>query len=207
MQVRPAGSRCLRLLPLIIPPRPPFMVATPYVIPVGRNIAEYIAIAGWWAVLLALQSSGWIGSGAQVVLVVAGCWIKTALFGAENMRQLFDAARHNLAHHRFLLLMGVNMSQMILAFAFDFHLLHRLDPASFSGVAPGAGMGEALFDFFYLSTLNFSFFGYSDILPQTVPARLVNLTEILLAFFTVIFMLSDFISLKESLRAGSDVRK
>ena len=29
---------------------------------------------------------------------------------------------------------------------------------------------EALFDFVYLSTLNFSFFGYSDILPQTVPA-------------------------------------
>ena len=54
--------------------------------------------------------------------------------------------------------------------------------------------------FFYLSTLNFSFFGYSDILPETVAAKIVNLSEIVLAFVTVIVMLSDFISLKESLR-------
>ena len=42
--------------------------------------------------------------------------VKSVPFGAENMKQLFDAARQNLPHHRFLLLMGVNMSQMILAF-------------------------------------------------------------------------------------------
>jgi hypothetical protein len=34
----------------------------------------------------------------------------------------------------------------------------------------------------------------------------VNLTEIVLAFFTVIFMLSDFISLKDSLRAHDEGR-
>jgi len=61
-----------------------------------------------------------------------------------------------------------------------------------------------LFDFVYLSTLNFSFFGYSDVLPQTVPARIENLVAILLAFVTVIFVLSDFISLKESLRRTRD---
>ena len=180
------------------------MPAASYKIPIGRNVVEYLAIIIWWLVLLALHRTATLSPGVLTVLVVAGCWVKTGLFGAENMRQLFDAARRNLAHHRFLLLMGVNMSQMILAFALDFQLLHSLDAGSFTGVAPGAGLGEALFDFVYLSTLNFSFFGYSDILPQTVPARLVNLTEILLAFFTVIFMLSDFISLKESLRAGDD---
>lgn len=180
------------------------MPAAPYRIPIGRNVVEYLAILAWWLALLGLQTTATLSTGVLTVLVVAGCWVKTALFGAENMRQLFDAARRNLAHHRFLVLMGVNMSQMILAFALDFHLLHRLDAASFTGVAAGAGMAESLFDFLYLSTLNFSFFGYSDILPQTVPARLVNLTEILLAFFTVIFMLSDFISLKESLRAGDE---
>jgi hypothetical protein len=37
-------------------------------------------------------------------------------------------------------------------------------------------------------------------MPQTVPAKLVTLMEVVLAFFTVIFLLSDFISLKDSLR-------
>ena len=98
--------------------------------------------------------------------------------------------------------MGVNMSQMILSFAFDFHLLFCNDSTCFAGITKNVSQAEALFDFFYLSTLNFSFFGYSDILPQTVPAKIINLTEIVLAFITVIFLLSDFISLKESLRAS-----
>jgi hypothetical protein len=98
--------------------------------------------------------------------------------------------------------MAINMTQMILSFALDFHLLYLLDANSFQGVAGDIASSEALFDFFYLSTLNFSFFGYSDILPQTVPAKILNITEILLAFITVIFLLSDFVSLKDSLRSS-----
>jgi hypothetical protein len=56
-----------------------------------------------------------------------------------------------------------------------------------------------VFEFSYYSTLNFTFFGYGDVTPQTVPAKFITMTEILLAFITVIFLLSDFISLKESL--------
>lgn len=178
------------------------MPSTSYSIPVVRNASEYIGIIACWAVLLSLWSSGRVSAPSMTVLVVLTCWAKTALFGAENLRQLLEAAKTNLSHHRFMLLMGINMSQMILAFTFDFHLLQRINGASFSGVKPNIGDAEALFNFFYLSTLNFSFFGYSDILPQTVPAKLLNLTEIALAFVTVIFMLSDFISLKESLRTG-----
>jgi hypothetical protein len=58
------------------------------------------------------------------------------------------------------------------------------------------------FDCFFYSVLNFSFFGFGEILPQTIPAKIVTLLEVILAFFTVIFLLSDFISLKDSLRGG-----
>ncbi len=169
-------------------------------IQVARNVAEYAAILGWWGIALLLINAGQLGVSLLTSLVLVGCWTKTGLFGAENLKQLYEAAQSNLAHHRFLVLMGINMSQMILSFAFDFHLLYCLNNACFSGVAKDVGQMEALFDFVYLSTLNFSFFGYSDILPQTVPAKIVNLTEIVLAFVTVIFLLSDFISLKESIR-------
>lgn len=176
------------------------MSPVPYAIPVTRNVVEYLAIVATWFALLTLQSSATIDSGAMTVLVILACWTKVAFFGSENVRQLKEASRTNLPHHRFLLLMGVNLSQMILAFALDFHLLHRIDPASFAGITVGATLPVALFDFVYLSSLNFLFFGYSDVLPQTVPARLLNLTEIMLAFVTVIVIVSDFMSLKEALR-------
>jgi hypothetical protein len=99
--------------------------------------------------------------------------------------------------------MAVNISQMTRAFAFDFHLLWSSNPAAFTGIPDGTGSAEGLFDLFYLSVLNFTFFGFGDILPQTIPARIVNLTEVALAFVTVIFLLSDFISLKESLQRNS----
>ncbi len=170
------------------------------ILPIGRNIAEYAAIVGWWGALLWLHARGVAGVGSLSGIVMAGAIVKAALFGGENIRQLRGAARSDMAHHRFLIVMGVNVSQMILAFALDFHVLQRVNAQSFSGIASDAGQAEMLFDFVYLSTLNFSFFGYSDLVPQTVPARVVNLAEIMLAFVTVIFILSDFISLKESLR-------
>ncbi len=171
-----------------------------FAIPIGRNVTEYAAILVWWLIILWLVVTGRLGANLSTLIVVLGCWVKSILFGAENLKQLYQAAQWNLAHHRFLVLMGVNMSQMILSFALDFHLLFNINNACFAGVSKEVGQWEALFDFFYLSTLNFSFFGYSDILPQTVAAKLVNLTEIVLAFVTVIFLLSDFISLKDSLR-------
>jgi len=174
-----------------------------FAIPIGRNVTEYVAILVWWLLLLGCLKFQLLGSGTLTLIVILGCWAKTGFFGAENLKQLYQAAQCNLAHHRFLALMAINMSQMIMSFALDFHLLYCINPSSFTGVTKDIAPSEALFDFFYLSTLNFSFFGYSDILPQTVPAKIVNLTEIVLAFVTVIFLLSDFISLKESIRGDS----
>jgi hypothetical protein len=173
---------------------------TSFKVPVVRNLIEYAGIVAWWLIAYALVHASWLGGNWMSAIIVLGCWTKTILFGVENLRQLYDAARCNLSHHRFLILMGVNMTQMVISFAFDFHLLHCIDNGCFAGIPKGIGQAEALFDFFYLSTLNFSFFGYSDILPQTVATKIVNLTEVVLAFVTVIFLLSDFISLKESLR-------
>jgi hypothetical protein len=171
-------------------------------LPIVRNAVEIAALAAWWLLLLWLFRSKRVTLPTLSVLVVLGCWVKTGLFIIEHLRQLVDAARANLAHHRFLILMGVNIAQMALAFAFDFHVLWSAKPDSFSGIAAGTSPGEGLFDLFYLSVLNFTFFGFGDIVPQTIPARIVNLTEVIIAFGAVIFLLSDFISLKESLRAS-----
>ncbi len=165
-----------------------------------RNLIEYAALIAIWYAQWLLVQSGAASSAVLIAIVLVIAWVKTAFFGAENLRQLMEASAKNWPYHRFMLLMLVNMSQIILSFTFDFHLLESINFASFAVVQEGLSAAELIFEFFYFSALNFMFFGYGDITPQSIPAKLLVLTEITLAFVTVIFLLSDFISLKESLR-------
>jgi hypothetical protein len=165
-----------------------------------RNLAEFVVLFALWGLMVWLISGRWLGNIGLSALVVGLAWSKTAFFGAENLRDLWQASQQNIPYHRFMLLMLMNMAQIITSFAFDFHCLHEINPASFGNVAEIATEPKLVFEFFYYSVLNFTFFGYGDVTPQTIPAKLLTMTEILLAFVTVIFLLSDFISLKESIR-------
>ena len=163
------------------------------------NILEFVAILGIWGLLLAVLQQG-LSADFVLTVVILVSLAKTAFFGFENIRQLFEATRRNLPYHHFMMLMLVNMTQIILSFGLDFHCLQIVNQASFSVDLKSASLFETVFEFVYYSTLNFTFFGYGDVTPQTIPAKFITMTEILLAFITVIFLLSDFISLKESLR-------
>jgi hypothetical protein len=79
-------------------------------------------------------------------------------------------------------------------------LLETGEAASFSSINAAWSRPELMFEFFFYSVLNFSFLGFGDVTPVTVVAKLDTIMEVLLAFFTVIFLLSDFVSLKDSLR-------
>ena len=146
--------------------------------------------------------SGAIGPRGVCLLVAAIAVAKAAYFLLENLQHILLATAHEIPYHRFLGLMGVNMAQITLSFALDYWLLELAEPGSFTGFAAGMAPGAVFFDCCFYSVLNFSFFGFGDILPQTPPAKVVTLLEVILAFFTVIFLLSDFISLKASLRGG-----
>lgn len=172
---------------------------------VMRNLVEFAIITGVWIASLELLKFDLSPVVAVTFLIVISL-AKTAFFGAENIRQLAEASRSNMAYHRFMLLMLVNMVQIILSFGLDYHCLHTFDPESFSVLVKSPTQFEMVFEFLYVSTLNFTFFGYGDVTPQKVPAKFITMTEIVLAFVTVIFLLSDFISLKESLsKAGGGI--
>lgn len=168
-----------------------------------RNAAEFVLIAVVWIVgQLLIERSNW-PSGWLLTIIILLAWAKTAFFGIENLQQLMCASRDNLAYHRFMLLMLINIAQITLSFGLDFHCMYCIDAESFSSIDSTETVPEQIFDFTYFSVLNFTFFGYGDITPQTIPAKLLTVTEIVLAFVTVIFLLSDFISLKESIRPPS----
>jgi hypothetical protein len=171
---------------------------------VFRNALEFAAIFALWAGVLQVLRTGGLSVAAATAVTLVLCWAKTIFFGVENIRQLRLASEQNTPYHRFMVLMMVNMWQIAASFALDFHLLDVIAPQSFAVVKEDLAGPALVFEFFYFSSLNFMFFGYGDVTPQTVPAKLMTLTEIALAFVTVIFLLSDFISLKESLRKRPD---
>ncbi len=171
-----------------------------------RNLIEFAVLFLLWGGAQGLIASGWLGSGLLTAIIIALAWGKTAFFGAENLQELWYASRQRVAYHRFMVLMLVNMSQIITSFGLDYHCLHSVNAESFGGIQSALTQPELVFEYLYFSVLNFTFFGYGDITPQTVPAKLLTMTEILLAFVTVIFLLSDFISLRESLCEDEDGR-
>ena len=165
-----------------------------------RQSAEVVIIALVAAAVHRIWSGGLVSPVAVCGIVAAVAIAKTAWFLTENLQHILQATSQELPYHRFLALMGVNMTQITLSFALDFWLLEVAEEGSFSGFAAGMSSAAVFFDCFYYSVLNFSFFGFGEILPQTAAAQVVTLLEVVLAFFTVIFLLSDFISLKDSLR-------
>lgn len=164
-----------------------------------QNTLEFFAIAAVWWILLTLLDGNQQNDIVMSVTIVAVSLLKAGYFGLENLQQLWKATRDNLPYHRFMLLMLVNMAQIAISYGLDYHCLYSVQADSFAGIQVGMSWSETVFEFIYFSVLNFTFFGYGDITPQTIPAKLITMSEIVLAFTTVIFILSDFISLKESL--------
>jgi hypothetical protein len=166
-----------------------------------REPLEFVAlfaVAG-----LILLANAWLVSGASVALsycVAAWAGCKTLYYFGETLRHLIEATATDLAYHRFLVLIAYNMAQITLSYAIDFYCLYWIDPANISGIESSLGGVALMFECFYFSVLNFSFFGYGDIIPARVPGKIVMLLEVVTAFSTVIFLLSDFVSMKESMR-------
>ena len=139
------------------------------------------------------------------LLVGVAVWaaVKTLYYFTETLCHLIDATARDLAYHRFLVLVAYNMAQITLSFGVDFYCLQCIDPTSLSGIDPQLSGAELMFECFYFSVLNFSFFGYGDITPAHIPGKVIMLLEVTTAFSTVIFLLSDFVSMKESMRRKS----
>jgi type III secretory pathway component EscS len=133
-------------------------------------------------------------------LLVVWSFLKTAYYFGETLWHLIKATACDLAYHRFLLLMAYNMAEVTVSYALDFYCLFRLNPTNIEGIAEELRGPALYFECLYFSILNFSFFGYGDILPATVPAKIVMLLEVVTAFTTVIFLISDFVSMKDSMK-------
>ncbi len=157
-------------------------------------------MGGGLAIIYASQRFGANSSTWLTWFVVAWAAIKTVYYFGESLWHLVRATASDLPYHRFLLLMSYNMAEVTVSFAIDFYCLLQLNRSNFSGIAEHLTGAALMFECLYFSVLNFSFFGYGDITPATVPAKIVMLLEVVTAFTTVIFLISDFVSMKDSMK-------
>ncbi|AFK04780.1 ion transport 2 domain protein [Emticicia oligotrophica DSM 17448] len=165
-----------------------------------REIAEFailFAVAYLFKVVYVQQ---FFSVHTLIIFITLWAFLKSIYFVFENSIHLLVATSQDIAYHKFLFLMTYNIGQMTLSFAVDFFCLYEVDKNSFIGVAPEFSKLEEAFEFFYFSVLNFTFFGYGDLMPNTIATKIVLLMEVIIAFLTIIFILSDFISMKDSLR-------
>lgn len=125
--------------------------------------------------------------------------VKCGYFVGVSYHKILEVSLKNTAYYEFIIFMALNILVIIISFATDFFCLIQVDPRSLEGIKAGLTVPEKIFECFYFSVLNFSFFGYGDILPATIPAKIVLMLEATMSFLTVILVLSDFISLKESI--------
>ncbi len=132
-------------------------------------------------------------------LIVVLSAIKSAYYVFFSYKKILEASKKEVMYHDFMLFMMINISMVIFSFGVDYFCLNQVDPANFVGIEKHLNIPELIFETWYFSVLNFSFFGYGQIMPTTIPGKLIIIMEVIMSFVTLVFILSDFLSLKDSI--------
>jgi hypothetical protein len=133
---------------------------------------------------------------ALIFIVTIG---KIYFFLTNSYKKLIHISRSNMTYFGFLLFVSMNIFLMVVSFCVDYFCIFIIDPGSFSGVEDAVTIPAQLFKFFYLSFLLFTNMGVANVVPVTMPAECMVMFEAIISFITIIFILSDFVNLKDSL--------
>ncbi len=119
-------------------------------------------------------------------------------------RRIVTISHMDLPYHRFLLFIAVNVVLIVFSFSIDYLAVYHLDKTSFSGLEDTTNLVEEYFKLFYLSLLMFTNMGVANVVPVKIPAEILVMFEAIVSFVTLIFILSDYVTLRDSLRRLKD---
>jgi hypothetical protein len=163
-------------------------------------IGKYLVVIILGLLIFGIDSIENLSNRITILCVVGICLFKSFYFIHFLFKQIIEASKRDTLYYRFLVFMAINVALIILSFSIDYFCLSEIEHNSFSGVAWHISTAERFFDFLYFSILAFTNFGYDQIAPSNIAAKIIISTELLISFATIIFILSDFISLKDSLQ-------
>lgn len=151
------------------------------------------------------------GDSYNMVLVLVFALIKCGFFIMIGFKNILAFSTSDLDYHDFLLFIGLSIALIIFSFAIDYICLYQIDPSSFSGIEAELPWYLKGVKLLFFSILIFSNLGVATVLPENMISEFLMVTEAILSFVTIILILSDFISLKESLnkyaKAKAEARK
>ena len=132
-----------------------------------------------------------------VTIILLFSILKIAFFYQSIFKKLIIVTK-DVQYFSFLIFICFNVIYLIFSFSLDYFLIYSLDPLSFTGIEGADNIYEVYFKFFYLSFLLFTNMGVANVIPVAIPAEALVMLEAISSFATIIFVLSDFVSLKES---------
>lgn len=124
---------------------------------------------------------------------------KIYFFITNSYKKLIHISRSDITYFSFLAFVSMNIFLMVVSFCVDYFCIFIVDPNSFSGVEDATTIPSQIFKFFYLSFLLFTNMGVANVVPVTMAAECMVMFEAIISFITIIFILSDFVNLKDSL--------
>ena len=161
-------------------------------------IIRYLLIILGGFLIFYIDSLEFVDDIVTKIILLVLILFKTGFFVVLSYRKVIDASRKNVAYHNFLAFMAINISMIIASFGIDFLCLYHVDHSAFIGIPAHLSFPRKIFEFMYFSMFNFSNFGYGEVYPIGILGKITVGIEILISFASIIFILSDFVSLKES---------
>jgi len=125
--------------------------------------------------------------------------IKSGFFVWTGFRKIVFFSKMNISYYNFLAFIGISISLIVVSFGVDYLCLYQIDSTSFAGISENLSWYERCFKFYFFSVLVFSNVGIATVVPNNIASEFLMMIEAILSFITIILVLSDFISLKESI--------
>jgi hypothetical protein len=133
------------------------------------------------------------------VSVISITIFKSLFFVFQNFKKIQENNQEIDFYYKYLIFLGLNIIMVIISFAVDFFVLYEVSKESFIGIPLNYTLAEKGFEFIYFSILNMTNFGFGQVTPATITAKTITSMEVILSFVAIIFVLSDFMSLRDSI--------
>ncbi|MBD98783.1 MAG: ion transporter [Verrucomicrobia bacterium] len=127
------------------------------------------------------------------MFVVAFAILKTFYFTFFTFKQVNISVKRCHYFTQYLWTFGLLVFLIIFSYSTDYACLYFTDSQGFYGIkySQERNFLALLFEFFYFSIVTFASIGYGDIVPVSLPAKLLVLLEIGQSFVLVVFGLSN----------------
>ena len=167
------------------------------------TLFKYILVIVLAVLIFWIDGVEGISNDTTKVFLFIFCLLKLGFFFYHNFKKLLEASKNDTPYYQFLLFLSLNIVLIIVSYGIDFYCLWRTDPKSFSGLGHHETGMENFAEFVFFSIFGFTNFGYGYIIAESILAKFMLTSELLLSYTYIIFILSDFMSLKESIANSS----